>query len=278
MIGETKALTLKSAVQVLKEQKRVDLHDQDVSSTAFCSDSESSDADRLVEESLSTKVSSLKSDQIAAASIYVSVFASVAAYPPVKKKRRTRFALGQTQIFYVATLADISASEQEDCWWGPEDYREFRFSAKHSSYEARVEEGSNNLIHAVDDDYPTATNLACNMQEHQIEGALAEHQIVTFTEGLTAWSCRSASCRGLEHWSSQKHFQARIDIMEEARDEVMQLAHFEESAEEIAKQYQETSRPARILARLRGHADYEASVVIGLIEEELAAAAQFIAY
>jgi hypothetical protein len=59
---------------------------------------------------------------------------------------------------------------------------------------------------------------------------------------------------------------------------VLQLAHFQESADEIAEHYQETSRPARILARLRGHADYEASADIVSQEEELAAAAQLIAY
>jgi hypothetical protein len=282
MIHESQSSALKSAGQVLKKQKQVDLHEQDVSSTAFCSDSESSDTEILV-ESLNTKVSSLKlssedADEIAAASVYESVFASVSASPSLKQKKRARFALGRTQIYYVATLAEISESEQEDCWWGARDYRSFRFAAKHSSYEARVEGSSNNLVHAVDDGYPTATNLACKMQEHEMERALAEYKIVKFTEGLQAWACRSDSCRGLEHWTSKKYFQARIDTMTEATDVVLQLAHFEESADEIAKHYQATTRPARILARLRGHADYEAAVAIALIEEELAAAAQLIAY
>jgi hypothetical protein len=281
MIFESQSSTLKSAVQVLKKQKQVDLHEQDVSSTAFCSDSESSDTEFLV-ESLNTKVSSLKlssndADELAAASVYESVFASVSASPPLKQKKRARFALGRTQIYYVATLAEISDSEQEDCWWGARDYRSFRFAAKHSSYEARVE-GSNNLVQAVDDGYPTATNLACKIQEHEMERALVEYKIVKFTEGLQAWACRSDSCRGLEHWTSKKYFQARIDTMAEATDVVLQLAHFEESADEIAKHYQATTRPARILARLRGQADYEAVVAIALIEEELAAAAQLIAY
>lgn len=281
MIFETKTSTLKSAVKVLKKQRPVDLQEQDVSTTAFCSDSESSDTDILVEESLNTKVSSLElssddSDEIAAASVYASIFASVSASPSIKQKKRARFALGETQIYYVATRAELSESEQEDCWWGPKDFRSFRFAAKHASYEARVE-GSNNLV-AVDDGYPTATNLACTMQEHEMERALAEYKIMKFTEGLKAWACRSESCRGLEHWTSKKYFQARIDTMEEATDVVLQLAHCEESADEIAKHYQATSRPARILARLRGHADYEAAVDIVLVEEELAAAAQLIAY
>jgi hypothetical protein len=283
MIFKAKTSTLKSAVQALKKQKPVDLQEQDVSTTAFCSDSESSDTeDCLVEESISTKVSSLKlssddSDQIAADSVFASVFASVSASPPGKQKKRARFALGKTQIFYVATLAELSVSEQEDCWWGPKDYRAFRFAAKNSSYEARIE-GSNNLVQCVDDGYPTATNLACTMQEHEMERAMAEYKIVKFTEGLKAWACKSSSCRGLEHWTSKKYFQARIEAMEESKDVVIQLAHFEESADEIAKHYQATSRPARILARLRGHADYEASVDIALVEEELAAAALLIAY
>lgn len=66
--------------------------------------------------------------------------------------------------------------------------------------------------------------------------------------------------------------------MEEAKDVVMQLAHFKEPADEISKHRQESSRAARILARLRGHADYEASVAVALKEEELAAAALLIAY
>jgi hypothetical protein len=284
MTFEAKNSTLKSAVQALKKQKPVDLQEQDVSTTAFCSDSESSDTEDCLVESISTKVSSLKllssdddADQIAADSVFASVFASVSASPSGKQKKRARFALGKTQIFYVDTLAEISTSEQEDCWWGPNDYRAFRFAAKHSAYEARIE-GSNNLVQTVDDGYPTATNLACTMQEHEMERALAEYKIVKFTEGLKAWACKSSSCRGLEHWTSKKYFQARIDAMEESKDVVIQLAHFEESADEIAKHYQATSRPARILARLRGHADYEAAVDIALVEEELAAAALLIAY
>ena len=279
MMFEAKTSTLKSAVQSLKKPNPVDLQEQDVSTTAFCSDSESSDTEDCLVETITTKVSSLKltsaddSDQIAPDSVFASVFAS----PAGKQKKRARFALGKTQIFYVATLADLSTSEQEDCWWGPKDYRAFRFAAKHSSYEARLE-GSNNLVQAVDDGYPTATNLACTMQEHEMERALAEYNIVKVAEGLKAWACKSSSCRGLEHWTSKKYFQARIDAMEESKDVVIQLAHFEESADEIAKHYQATSRPARILARLRGHADYEAAVDIALVEEELAAAALLIAY
>jgi hypothetical protein len=280
MIFATKTSTSNSLLK-----KQADLQDQqDVSSTAFCSDSESSDTDCLVEsistdclvESASLTVSSLKllssdSDQIVAST------PPATAPPASKKKRRARFALAKSEIFHVPTLEEISKSEQADCWWGPKDFRAFRFSAKHSSYEARLEE-SNKSVHAVDDGYRTAIHLANTMQEHEMEQALAEDNVGEFTEGLKAWACRPASCRGLEHWTSKKHFQARLDTMEEAKTVVLQLAHFQESADEIAKHYQETSRPARILARLRGHADYEASADIVSQEEELAAAAQLIAY
>jgi hypothetical protein len=267
----TKTSTLKTAMGLLK--KRVNLHDQqDVSSTASCSDSERSDTDCIVE---SLKASSLKllssdSNKVAAA--------SASAAPPAlsARKRRARFALGRSQIFYVTPLEEISAIERQDCWWGHKDFQAFIFSAKHSSHEARIVGGSN-VVKAIDDGYNTATYLA-RMQEHNMERELAEHKIVKFTAGLEAWACQPNSYRGLEHWTSAKFFRARIGNMEEAKDVVMQLTHRQESAEEIAKHYQESSRAARILARLRGHADYEASVAVVLKEEELAAAAQFIAY
>jgi hypothetical protein len=267
----TKTSTLKAAMGLLKKQ--VNPQDQqDVSSTACCSDSESSDIDCLVE---SLKASSLKlmssdSDQVVTAS---------ASVPPTlpAKKRRARFALGRSQIFHVSTLEEISDIERQECWWGPKDFQAFIFSAKHSSHDARIAKGSN-VVKAVDDAYNTATYLACTMQEHNMERELAQHKIVQFTAGLEAWACRPACCRGLEHWTSAKFYHARIDNMQEAKDVVMQLTHRQESADEIAKHYQESSRAARILARLRGHADYEASVAIVLKEEELAAAAQFIAY
>jgi hypothetical protein len=350
-------------------------HDVDVSTTAFCSDSESTDADEeascLVESILGTKqqvqqqvqgqgqqgqgqvqaISSLEvlastsssspdddadddDAQIAAAdAVFASVFASVSASaaptaaghrtqpsqrtpppppPPQEKsnkeenkkqKKRARFALGHTQIVYVATLANISASERADCWWGAKDYQAFRCAAKHAACEARNNNNnnsnySNNDIdqggggtggcgscvevgvsvgnQAVDDGYPTATKLACTMQEHEMERALAEYKIVKLTQGLKAWACRSVSCRGLEHWTSRKYFEARIDAMEEARNIVLSMSmqlvhdqqqHSKESGgvhEEIARHYQATSRPARILARLRGHADYEAAVVVSV--------------
>jgi hypothetical protein len=250
----TSTSALESVVGVLKKQ--VHLEEQDVSSTACCSESESTDCDILV-ESESVKFSVAKAE------------------PPAQtlKKRRARFALAKTQVIYVPMLDEISKLEHDECWWNPKDMQAFRFSAKHSSHEAKLE--GRGAAQAVNDGYKTAAHLACSLQEHEMEQALAEHKVVELTAGLKIWACRPFTCRGLEHWTSKKFFEDRLAAMDESHNLVLHTAN---SPDEISKQYQDSTRAARILARLRGHADYEAAVAVVLNEKELAAAAEHLVY
>ena len=192
-------------------------------------------------------------------------------------KKGVHFAAKESSIVgHVQTRDEISPRQKYYCWWRPKDFEGFRLAAKEIALSTRLE-GRKAML-AVDEGYTKANYLACTWEEEEVHDNLQTHKILHHADSLRRWSDRQYTCRGLEHWTSKKHWEARVEVMGDAREIVVELSRYNETPQEIAKQYQDFSRSARILARFKGHADSEAAKQQTVNQDDCATAAAHMVY
>jgi len=225
--------------------------------------------------------------------------------PPRPHRRRVRFE-GQLKLATVAChlpiCHEMSERTRRALWWTPEDFERFRAVGRALASEYRIRFGDSDggrstrsrrippcpLLAGIDGAYGIGRRLARHVGMVGDEGGDLDQGPPLFSDidsdaifDLAMWTIApdGRNCRGLEHWASARHWNARDAIMNEARDVVLELQYACSGSgrriptlvsentksvragqvpladEVIALKYGRCSRPAGIVARLLGEAD-----------------------
>lgn len=149
-----------------------------------------------------------------------------------------------------------SYSEVETIWWTKEDFQDFKNQSKLLSYETRLE--GDKATGGLSDAYNHARFLSLTLENDHVESYSKD--VNRYAKLLFSWSARKETCRGLEHWTSRLYWASRNEQLDEARSIIKLTKECNDTPEELAKQYQEYTRPSRIMARMLGEADAYAAL------------------
>jgi len=167
--------------------------------------------------------------------------------------KQLRFAPEIVQVVeFLPTRAELSDSETRAFWWLPEDYEEFKLTAKLICKEVRR---NTKYTAGLDAAYRRATRAAVTIDDEnddEIEGVLKN---LNLDLGLAQWCTHGHSRRGLERWGSRMHGLNRGEHAEDAKTEIVKLGDILDDMDLLRLEAEKRTRVSRIFARMMGEAD-----------------------
>lgn len=147
-----------------------------------------------------------------------------------------------------------------DMYWSAEELRSLENNAMYMVKESQQYQEEVIITVLYNKAFLSADNLSKSITEEELEEKLKDvHQ---YSHTLEKWTALGNSRRGLENFVSDKAIldaaQSRMMVLhfqQELKEEVAESSLAPQHAEFLAKRCQDTSRTARIMARMMGQAD-----------------------
>ena len=208
-----------------------------------------------------------------------------------QQKKEDEQAAAAAELMNDASTASVATITDDDIWWSPEELEVNELNAMYMVKECQQYQEEVVCTVLYNKAFLTAANLAKTITEDELEARLQD--ISGHTQNLESWTAVGQSRRGLENMVSEKGVvdatQCRKDVLnyqQELRgDASSRLAVVEdkgttaaecsvpaapakaaavvlsnEQTDALAQRCQDSSRTARIMARMMGQADHDSLV------------------
>jgi hypothetical protein len=152
-----------------------------------------------------------------------------------------------SDIRSIPSLSELSDEEIERQWFGPEDFYQFKLTAKHIALEARRLSGFNRLLE----------------NSFALAGPFSADE-----DPLMRWSRYGHLQRGLEQWVSPKHSDERHEKKSVAIDAVLKAQDLlrttrgdpEDTVRQLAEMSKKYTKDAALFAQRMGKADADVAL------------------
>jgi hypothetical protein len=185
--------------------------------------------------------------------------------PPVLRKKRSKRNKVQEEDETATAAPEEPVILPQDIWWSQAELQQAEQNAMYLVKESQQYQEEVICTVLYNKAFLSATNLSKSLDEDELEEKLQD--VTQYSNTLEQWTAVGNSRRGLESMVSEKavldaaqsrmlvlHFQQELKEGASANEDMAQHADF------LAKRCQDTSRTARILARMMGQADYDSLV------------------